>query len=93
MNAGAILAGGPLIPAGPDRREDAMTQELREIRDGERFTVALDAGSPLPAGDYRVLDSHRTPDGSLEYRVRAEADGGVHVVRQDDLRFFNRILR
>jgi hypothetical protein len=70
-----------------------MDQPLREIGDGERFTIALDASSPLPAGEYRVLGSHRIDGGELEYRVRAEADGRIHQVRQTDLRFFNRILR
>ena len=70
-----------------------MDQPLREMRDGERFTVAIDAGSPVPAGAYRVLDSRRLANGDLEYRLEAEADGQVHWVRQDDLRFFNRILR
>lgn len=69
-----------------------MDQTLRELRDGERFTVAIDAGSPVPAGAYRVLDSRRIPGGELEYRLEAEADGRVHRVRQGDLRFFNRIL-
>ena len=70
-----------------------MDQPLREMRDGERFTVAIDAGSPLPAGAYRVLDSRRIDGGELEYRLEAEADGKVHRVRQGDLRFFNRVLR
>lgn len=70
-----------------------MDQPLHELRDGERFTVAIDAGSPLPAGNYRVLDSRRLADGDLAYRVRAEADGRIHEIRQADLRFFNRILR
>lgn len=69
-----------------------MDQPLREMRTGERFTVAIDAGSPLPAGAYRVLDSQRIAGGELEYRLESEADGQVHRVRQGDLRFFNRII-
>jgi hypothetical protein len=69
-----------------------MDQPLKEIGRGERFTVALDAGSPLPARCYRVLDS-RPLDDDIEYRVEAEDGGRTYTVRQADLRFLNRILR
>ena len=69
-----------------------IDRPLQEIRRGERFTVALDAGSPLPAGRYRVRDSRAIGD-DIEYRVEAEDGGRVYTVRQRDLRFFNRVLR
>jgi hypothetical protein len=70
-----------------------MDQPLKEIRRGERFTVAIDAGSPLPAGRYRVLGSRPVAGDDVEYRVEAEDDGRVYTVRQTALRFFNKILR
>lgn len=59
---------------------------------GDVFTVALDAGSPLAAGYYRV-QAVIQDESAVRYRVRA-LDGGAPVeVEQSELREFNRVLR
>ena len=70
---------------------DQATGDGNDLRPGDRITIVLEQGSPLPAGEYEVVDV-MTGQGETEYRVR-DRDNGMHLVRHSDLQQFEKVLR